>query len=74
MKNRVCIMARVNKQSGDYQRQVDELVQYANEKEYQVVEIIIEKIGGGIKNVDRPDILRMLELVSQKKIDKVFAS
>lgn len=72
MKKRVCIMARVSKQSGDYQRQVDELVQYANDKEYEIVEIITEKISGGVKNEDRPDVKRMLELVKQRKIDKVL--
>ena len=72
MKKRVCIMARVSKQTGDYQRQIDELVQYANEKDYEVVEIIKEKISGGVKNEDRPDIKRMKELVMEKAIKKVL--
>jgi len=72
MKKRVCIYTRVSKQTGDYQRQIDELSKYANEKDYHIVDVISEKISGGVKNEERPGLTKMMNLVREKKIDKVL--
>ncbi|MBN1415654.1 MAG: recombinase family protein [Bacteroidales bacterium] len=72
MKKRVCIYSRVSKETGDYQRQISELKKIADERNYDIVEIIGEKISGGLKNEDRPGIEKMMNLVREGKIDKVL--
>ncbi len=72
MKTRVCIYTRVSKETGDYQRQIDELNNYALEKDYDIIEIIGEKISGGVKNEERPGLTKMMELVTQNKVDKIL--
>lgn len=72
MTKRVCIYSRVSKESGDYQRQVNELTEYAHEKGYEIVDVISEKISGGVKNEERPGLVSMMNLVRQQKVDKVL--
>lgn len=72
MRTRVCIYSRVSKESGDYQRQISELKIIANNRNYDIVEIIGEKISGGVKNENRPGLERMMNLAREGRIDKVL--
>lgn len=72
MTTRVAIFTRVSKMTGDYQRQISELTKYSIEMNYEIVETISEKISGGRKNEERAGIVRLMELVNSKNIDKVL--
>lgn len=72
MRTRVCIYTRVSKQTGDYNRQIEELSRYSNERGYYIVDIISEKISGGVKNEERPGLTKMMNLVRKKQIDKIL--
>lgn len=69
----VIIYTRVSKLTGDYQRQINELQEYSKNRNYNVVEVISEKISGGKKNEEREGITRLLEIInSDVPIDKVL--
>jgi len=72
MKSQVVIYTRVSKLIQDYERQVNELLDYANKNGYEVVKIISEKISGGKKNDERKGIMELMELINKKQIDKVL--
>jgi len=72
MKTKVAIYTRVSKDTGDFQRQVDELTQYATQHNYDVVEVISEKISGGKRNDERVGIIKLMDLINNKRIDKVL--
>jgi beta-xylosidase len=57
MNKKVAIYTRVSKESGDFQRQVDELSLFANQQGYDVVEVISEKISGGKKMMNVQELL-----------------
>ena len=72
MKTKVVIYTRVSKLIQDYERQVNELLEYANKNNYEVIKIISEKISGGKKNNERKGIIELMELVQNKQIDKIL--
>lgn len=72
MKTRVIIFTRVSKETGDYQRQIDELLAYSNQHGFDVIKIISEKISGAKKNDERQGIQELYELIRTEKVDKVL--
>ena len=50
---RVIIYARVSTAIQDYDRQIDELKEYANRMSYQVVKTFSEKVSGAKKAADQ---------------------
>ncbi|MDD2387933.1 MAG: recombinase family protein [Bacteroidales bacterium] len=68
----VIIFTRVSKQTGDYQRQINELEEYSKNRNYNVVEVISEKISGGKKNEERDGIVRLLQVIEKQHIDKIL--
>ena len=72
MKKRIVIYTRVSKLIQDYERQVNELLDYANKNDYKVVKVISEKISGGKRNDERKGIIELMELIESGKIDKVL--
>jgi DNA invertase Pin-like site-specific DNA recombinase len=58
------ILARVSKNTQDFERQVAELRKVATSRAYEVVEEIVSKHTGDTKNENRPDIQRLLSLAS----------
>jgi DNA invertase Pin-like site-specific DNA recombinase len=69
---KVVIYSRVSTNSQDYKRQTEELLEYSKKFNYEVVGIFEEKISGGKKNEDRPELMRMIEFIKTNKIDKVL--
>jgi len=72
MTKKVAIYTRVSKESGDLQRQIDELTNFAKNQGYIIIDTISEKISGGLKNVDRNGLQKLMELVKTKSIDKIL--
>ena len=69
---RVVIYARVSTAIQDYDRQIDELKDYANRMNYQVVKVFCEKVSGAKKVAERNALSESLDYVEAHHIDKVL--
>jgi len=72
MKVRVVIFSRVSSLSQDYQRQTDELLDYASKVGYLVEKVFEEKISGAKKNEERKELMAMMEYIKNNQIEKVL--
>lgn len=66
------ILARVSTQQQEFERQINELTEFANKMNIQIVKVFANKISGAKKNEDRPEIQEMIEYVKSNQIDKVL--
>ena len=69
---KVVIYARVSTLAQEYDRQIDELKDYAKHMNYQVVKVFSEKISGAKKIADRNALSELLDYVRNSKVDKVL--
>ena len=69
---KVVIYSRVSTNIQDYQRQTTELIEYSTKMNFEVVKIFEEKISGGLKNEERPQLLEMINFIKSNKIEKVL--
>ena len=66
------IYARVSTKSQDYDRQLNDLREYAKRMGYEVVKEFAEKISGAKKLAEREAMTELLSFVEAKHIDKVL--
>ena len=73
---KVVIYARVSSTNGtqDYQRQVNDLQNYAVGNGMTVEAIFAEKVSGAKKNQDREELIKMIEYVNSNHIDKILVT
>lgn len=69
---KVVIYARVSTQGQDYQRQLNDLREYARKMEYTIVREFTEKISGAKAVAERQALTELLDFVDQHKVDKVL--
>src|SRR5210317_1228095 len=69
---KVVIYGRVSTNSQDFERQVLELREFAEKMEYDVVGEFAEKISGGMKNEERPELINMISYIKKSEVDKVL--
>lgn len=69
---KVVIYARVSTNSQDYKRQTEELLEFSQTRNFEVVKIFEEKISGGKTNEERPQLMKMIDFIKSNKIDKVL--
>jgi len=72
MSARVVIFSRVSTQAQDYQRQTEELLEYANKMGYSVEKVFEEKISGAKKNEERKELMAMMSFIKSNQIEKVL--
>lgn len=72
MKTKVIIYARVSTTVQDYTRQLDELREYANKMDYEVVKKFQEKISGAKSVAERNAMNSLLEYIHNNKVDKIL--
>lgn len=72
MKTKVIIYARVSTTVQDYTRQLDELREYANKMNYEVVKEFQEKISGAKSVAERNAMNSLLEYIHNNKVDKIL--
>jgi DNA invertase Pin-like site-specific DNA recombinase len=71
----VVIFARVSRKDQNYDRQVNELLEYCKTNNYQGVDIITEKVSGSKTQLrDRPSIQSLLEMARAGSMQKVIIS
>lgn len=68
----VAILTRVSKESQSFERQIQDLRNYAKVKDYRIVGEFNEKISGATRNEDRTALLGLTELLDNQKIDKIL--
>ena len=66
------IYARVSTKSQDYDRQLNDLREYAKRMGYEIVKEFAEKISGAKKVIEREAMTELLSFVEAKHIDKVL--
>lgn len=66
------ILARVSTQQQEFERQINELTEFANRMNIQIVKVFSNKISGAKKNEERPEIQELIEFVKTNQIDKVL--
>lgn len=69
---KVVIYSRVSTITQDYKRQTEELIDFSKKMDFEVVNVFEEKISGGLKNEDRPQLMEMVNFIKLNKIDKVL--
>ena len=69
---KVVIYARVSTVIQDYDRQIDELKDYAKRMNFQVVKVFSEKVSGAKKVAERNALSELLDYVRTNKVDKVL--
>ena len=57
-----------------YDRQINDLNQLAESQGYYVASVFAEKISGAKKNVERKELLNMIEYINANYIDKVMVT
>lgn len=67
----VVLLCRVSTPGQDYSRQVNELTQYCQTHNWNVVKVFTNKVSGIRKNDERPEIVELLDYVKNNDIDKV---
>jgi DNA invertase Pin-like site-specific DNA recombinase len=73
---KVVLFCRVSS-TGDrqsYERQVNDLMQLANSRNYKVEAVFAEKISGAKKNNERTELIKLVEFVKQNSIDKILTT
>ncbi len=66
------ILARVSTQQQEFERQVNELDEYATSHNMEVIKVFSNKVSGAKKNEERPEIVELINFVQVHKIDKVL--
>lgn len=58
----------------NYERQINDLTQLAEAQSYQVEGVFAEKVSGAKKNMERKELLKMIEFVNTHQIDKILVT
>lgn len=70
----VALFVRVSTKQQDYNRQVNDLISYANRQNHTIVATIHEQISGSTSYKDRPAIQELLALAKSGRIDKILVT
>lgn len=71
---KVVLFCRVSTLQQEYDRQVNELSALALSNGWSVEGVFAEKISGAKKNVERAELMKMIEFVEANQIDKVLVT
>lgn len=73
---KVVIFARVSSTNGtqDYERQINDLQVLSNAKHWLVEAIFAEKISGAKKNIERTELINMINYIKSHNINKVLVT
>jgi DNA invertase Pin-like site-specific DNA recombinase len=73
---RVVLFCRVSSTNDrqNYDRQINDLTQFALGSNYKVEAIFAEKVSGARKNYERSELLKMIRYVNENLIDKILVT
>ena len=66
------IYTRVSTNVQDYQRQIDELQQFASSRGWNVLQVFSEKVSGVKKNEERQELQSLMSYISTHNVEKVL--
>ena len=66
------IFSRVSTSIQDTARQTSELKEYCEKMKYNLVQVIEEQISGAKKTQERPELIKLIGLIDDKKADKIL--
>lgn len=66
------IFSRVSTLMQDTDRQTEELKEYAVKMNYNLITVIEEQISGAKKNDERPELIKLMKLIDEGKVNKVL--
>lgn len=66
------IYTRVSTSVQDYQRQIDELQQFASSCGWNVLQVFSEKVSGAKKNEERQELQSLMSYISTHNVEKVL--
>ena len=69
---KVVIYSRVSTNIQDFTRQTEELKEYSEKMRFDVLGVFEEKVSGGKKNEERPELMKMIDFIKENQIDKVL--
>lgn len=69
---KVVILSRVSTHTQDNQRQINELTEFSQNRNWELVKVFQEKISGDTKNEERPVLMKMISFIKKNNIDKVL--
>ena len=69
---KVVIYSRVSTSNQDFTRQTEELKEYSANMRFDVLGVFEEKVSGGKKNEERPELMKMIDFIKENQIDKVL--
>lgn len=72
--DKVVILARVSTNGQEYDRQVNELMDYSNRVGWSVERVFANKVSGAAKNADRDEIRELVEYVKGNAIKRVICT
>ncbi len=70
--DKVVILARVSTNGQEYDRQVNELMDYSNRVGWSVERVFANKVSGAAKNAERDEIRELVEYVKGHEIKRVL--
>lgn len=68
---KVVLLCRVSTERQDYTRQIRELTGYCKSAGWDIDRIFANKVSGAKRNLDRPEVLDMIDYIRTHQIDKV---
>lgn len=73
---KVVLFCRVSSTSDrqNYDRQINDLTQYAKSVNHEVVSIFAEKVSGAKRNEERTELMKMVEFVNRNYVDKIMVT
>ena len=69
--DKVILLVRVSTDKQEYQRQINELTEYCNKVNWEIVKVFSNKVSGVTKIEDREEIQSLIQYVKENKIDRV---
>jgi DNA invertase Pin-like site-specific DNA recombinase len=69
--DKVVLLVRVSTDKQEYQRQINELTDYCNKVDWEIVKVFSNKVSGVTKIEDREEIQSLIQYVKENKIDRV---
>lgn len=69
--DKVVLLVRVSTDKQEYQRQINELTDYCNKVDWEIVKVFSNKISGVTKIEEREEIQSLIQYVKENKIDRV---
>lgn len=69
---KIVIYGRVSTNTQDYERQINELTDYAKAMNYEIIGTFSEVVSGSKKSDERPELNKIMNLVKAKEINKIL--